>query len=179
MKLSQQVISLCEDAPAKVRLDKSDMEAVKKEVAAQFEDGFLHYKDFEDFWEMVDRYNGYEDGWEEKKDYWKPYYAKVFNDAHKAAKPKPVKNKRYAAVYKTDDGKTVYTIASKSGGHWLVGGDVVNQGYQREIFIYSIDDEKIYKLKGSHLVPMDNMGDSQLKWFNDNWEEISTKGIIE
>jgi hypothetical protein len=84
--------------------------------------------------------------------------------------------KRYAAAFRDND-KMVYTRANKSGGHWLVGGDVVNQGYKRDIAIYSLDDEKIYKLQGSHLVFQDKMSDKQVKWFNDNWEDINTKGI--
>jgi hypothetical protein len=86
--------------------------------------------------------------------------------------------KRYAAVYKKE-GRTFYVSAKKIKGRWWIGGDLVDQGYKREISIFSLDDEKIYKLQGSHLVPMDAMSDGQVKWFNDNFITISTDGIVE
>lgn len=88
------------------------------------------------------------------------------------------KEKRYAAL-ELYNGTRILSRAKREHYRWLIGGDVLKAGDKRSITIFSLDDGKIYQLKGNRLVFTDYMSDDQKEWFNEHWHKISSDGIIE
>lgn len=58
-----------------------NMEAIKIEVTSTYSIEELKLcPSFEAFFDLVDVVNAYEDEWNEKKEYWRPYYKQVWSE---------------------------------------------------------------------------------------------------
>jgi hypothetical protein len=68
-------IGYCEE------VNKETMANIKEEVESCFTRlEIIQMTDFEDFFSEVDVCNAYEEGWEDSKEFYKPFYESVYND---------------------------------------------------------------------------------------------------
>jgi hypothetical protein len=70
--------------------------------------------------------------------------------------------KRYIAKVFDRNGDFIFSKAEKSGGAWLIGGDYPRDQTNNKIFIYSLDDLKVYYLKGRILKLQDKISDGEI-----------------
>lgn len=69
------------------KLKPATLILVRNEVESFIEDGAIeNMKTFEDFWNEIDVINGYEEGWEKKKENYKPYFEAVYKELKEQGK---------------------------------------------------------------------------------------------
>lgn len=62
-------------------VNKETMNNVRQEVKSSFtRNEIILMSDFEDFFGEIDIQNAFEEGWEENKEYYRPFYESVYND---------------------------------------------------------------------------------------------------
>jgi hypothetical protein len=60
-------------------LNKANMEAIEMEVRGNYTKyDIIEFKNFEEFFDSIEVDNAYEEGWEDSKDFYKPYYQSVY-----------------------------------------------------------------------------------------------------